>query len=159
MAGRSRDPLILTTFGVVFGDDRRFQAALFDMDGLLVDSEPLWRDVEMTVFGRLGVALTTELCLETRGMVLDEVTEYWFGRYPWERPPPGVVATEIVDAMVGLVPTRLVLKPGALHAGTGPMTGCGRDSGPVSPDREFHRQRADRWRWCSRGSSRRSARG
>jgi hypothetical protein len=79
-----------------------------------------------------------------------------------------VVATEIVDAMVGLVPTRLVLKPGALHAvadcrargiGTGPMTGCGRDSGPVSPDREFHRQRADRWRWCSRGSSRRSARG
>jgi HAD superfamily hydrolase (TIGR01509 family) len=29
-------------------------AVLFDMDGLLVDSEPLWFEVESTVMGRLG---------------------------------------------------------------------------------------------------------
>jgi sugar-phosphatase len=101
---------------LVLGDDRRFQAALFDLDGLLVDSEPLWREVELRVFGRLGVPLTTEMCLETRGMVLDEVTEYWFGRYPWAGPSPAVVATEIIDAMVDLVRTDLVLKPGAGRA-------------------------------------------
>ena len=30
------------------------QAVLFDMDGLLVDSEPLWFEVEAAVMARLG---------------------------------------------------------------------------------------------------------
>ena len=30
------------------------EAVLFDMDGLLVDSEPVWFTVERTVFARLG---------------------------------------------------------------------------------------------------------
>jgi len=30
------------------------QAVLFDLDGLLVDSEPLWFEVECAVMARLG---------------------------------------------------------------------------------------------------------
>ncbi len=33
--------------------DRELQAVLFDMDGLLVDSEPLWFEVECSVMARL----------------------------------------------------------------------------------------------------------
>jgi sugar-phosphatase len=102
----------------------RFEAAVFDMDGLLIDSEPLWRQAEMRIFGRLGVPLTVARCLETRGMVLGEVTRYWYGRYPWEGPTPDDVATEITDAMASLLATGAVLKPGALHA----LTVC-RDRG------------------------------
>jgi HAD superfamily hydrolase (TIGR01509 family) len=36
--------------------DGRLQGVLFDMDGLLVDSEPTWFDVERDVFARLGAA-------------------------------------------------------------------------------------------------------
>jgi HAD superfamily hydrolase (TIGR01509 family) len=94
----------------------RFVAAIFDMDGLLIDSEPSWRQVEMAIFDRLGVSLTEELCLETKGMVVDEVTRHWYGLYPWTGPTPEVVAEEIVDAMVALLSGTVMVKPGALHA-------------------------------------------
>ena len=30
------------------------RAAIFDMDGLLIDSEPLWQDAEIAVFGEIS---------------------------------------------------------------------------------------------------------
>ena len=36
------------------------QAAIFDMDGLLVDSEPWWRVAESNIFGKLSVSPTEE---------------------------------------------------------------------------------------------------
>jgi mannitol-1-/sugar-/sorbitol-6-/2-deoxyglucose-6-phosphatase len=91
-------------------------AAIFDMDGLLIDSEPLWREAEIEIFGRLGVPLTTELCLETRGMVVGEMTRHWYERYRWEGPPPDTVAAEIIEAMASLLATDVPLKPGARRA-------------------------------------------
>jgi sugar-phosphatase len=93
-----------------------FAAAIFDMDGLLIDSEPLWREAEMCILGRLGVPLTEDLCLETRGMLLTDVTRYWFDRYPWEGDTPDAVADEIIDAMALLLAERVVAKPGVATA-------------------------------------------
>src|SRR5580704_17849125 len=56
------------------------------MDGLLVDSEPIWHQVEIDVFGRHGVPLTVERCLETKGMFLGDAVEHWYARYPWSGP-------------------------------------------------------------------------
>jgi beta-phosphoglucomutase-like phosphatase (HAD superfamily) len=44
------------------------RAAIFDMDGLLVDSEPLWREAEKAVFGEVGVELDDEMCGQTVGL-------------------------------------------------------------------------------------------
>lgn len=92
------------------------EAAIFDMDGLLVDSEPLWHEAEITVFGRYGVALSAELCRTTKGMFVGEVARHWHRRTPWEGPDPDDVAAEIVDAMAVLLAERVVLKPGARAA-------------------------------------------
>jgi sugar-phosphatase len=86
------------------------------MDGLLIDSEPLWRRVEMTIFERLGVPLTEERCFETRGMVVGEVARHWYELHPWTGPSPEAVAEEIVDAMADQLATGVVLKAGAVAA-------------------------------------------
>jgi mannitol-1-/sugar-/sorbitol-6-/2-deoxyglucose-6-phosphatase len=95
---------------------RRLEAALFDLDGLLVDSEPLWHIAEVEVFGSHGVPLTVEMCTETKGTFVAEAVRYWHARYPWESPGIEDVAKEILVRVSELIETRLELKPGALHA-------------------------------------------
>ncbi|HVA02934.1 MAG TPA: HAD-IA family hydrolase [Acidimicrobiales bacterium] len=92
------------------------EAAIFDMDGLLVDSEPIWHDVEIDVFGRHGVDLTVERCLETKGMYLGDAVEHWYARYPWSGTTQGEVAAEITEAMARRLEAAVELKPGAVEA-------------------------------------------
>jgi sugar-phosphatase len=40
----------------------------FHLDGLLIDSEPVWDAAKREVFGPLGLHLTTEMQAATRGM-------------------------------------------------------------------------------------------
>jgi len=98
------------------GDDPAFGAAIFDLDGLLVDSEPLWLKAEVEILGALGVPLVPSACRQTKGMFVGEVTRYWFERYPWSGPDPAEVAVEVVDRVIDLVTTEGRLQPGAPRA-------------------------------------------
>ena len=86
------------------------------MDGLLVDSEPIWHDVEIDIFGRYGVPLTVQRCLETKGMFLGEAVDHWYARYPWSGASRHDVAAEILEAMAHRLEQAVELKPGAIHA-------------------------------------------
>lgn len=97
-------------------EPRRFGAAIFDLDGLLVDSEPLWHEAEVSVFRALGVPLTVADVVTTKGRFVGEVTEYWYRRFPWTGPAPAQVARDIVDAVAELFDQRLALRPGAAGA-------------------------------------------
>jgi HAD superfamily hydrolase (TIGR01509 family) len=59
------------------------RAVVFDMDGVIVDSEPLWHAVEQDVFARLGTPITLAQCLETTGLRVDEVVLHRWERQPW----------------------------------------------------------------------------
>lgn len=92
-------------------------AVVFDMDGLLVDSEPLWHEAEIAAFGAVGLPLTVTDCLRTTGLRIDAVAAYWHER----RPPgtafdPTAVAADIVDRMEHLLRTRAPAKLGAVAA-------------------------------------------
>jgi sugar-phosphatase len=93
-----------------------FAASIFDMDGLLIDSEILWHEAEIEILGDLGVPLAADGCRNTKGMFVGEVTEFWHKQYPWASPSPAEVAVTIVDRVVALVLAKGVLKPGAEHA-------------------------------------------
>ena len=93
-----------------------FVGSVFDMDGLLVDSEVLWHQAEIEILGALGVPLAADGCRTTKGMFVHEVTEHWFARYPWSGPTPAEVAVTIVDRVIELILTTGRLKPGAVHA-------------------------------------------
>ena len=58
-------------------DGAMISAVIFDMDGLLIDSEPVWRKAEVRVFNLLGVPLTEYRCSQTMGLRLDEVVRHW----------------------------------------------------------------------------------
>ena len=94
----------------------RPRAVIFDLDGLLIDSEPLWQRAEVEVFNALGVPLKPEMCYQTVGRRIDDVAEFWYARYPWDGPPPAEVATRIVHRMVELISTEAEPMPGAIEA-------------------------------------------
>ena len=99
-------------------EDRRspFGAAIFDMDGLLVDSEPLWHEAEVEVLGGLGVPIATGDPRRTKGIFVREVTRYWYERFPWVGPSTEEVATRIVDRVIDLVGEKGTLQPGVERA-------------------------------------------
>jgi len=72
------------------------QAAIFDMDGLLVDSEPYWREVIIEVFQTVGLELDEETCKQTTGLPIDAVVRYWYERRPWQNRSLEDVGEEII---------------------------------------------------------------
>ena len=93
-----------------------FAASIFDMDGLLIDSEILWHEAEIEILGDLGVPLAADGCRSTKGMFVNEVTKFWHEQYPWAGPTPDEVAVTIVDRVIALLLAKGELKPGAEHA-------------------------------------------
>jgi len=91
----------------------RNTAVIFDMDGLLIDSEPLWRRAEIEVLGGLGVHLTETDCMRTTGLRIDEVVAFWQRERPWAGPPVEAVAARIVSRVIELVRAEGELLPGA----------------------------------------------
>lgn len=72
---------------VVMSTPRQILAAIFDMDGLLVDSEPLWDQAELDVIASLGVDITRRHELpDTLGLRIDMVVDLWFAQQPWSGP-------------------------------------------------------------------------
>ena len=82
------------------------KAVIFDMDGLLIDSEPLWQESEIIVFGKVGLRLDHQMCLETMGLRVDAVVDYWYARHPWENVPHKEIENSIIDEVV----ERILLK-------------------------------------------------
>jgi sugar-phosphatase len=82
------------------------------MDGLLIDTEPIWRQVEIEIFGGLGLHLTEEQCLETMGVRIADVVELWYSRHPWSGASTAEVTQRIVASVVDRVLNAGEPKPG-----------------------------------------------
>ena len=79
------------------------KAVIFDMDGLLIDSEPLWQEAEILIFKQVNILLTSELCLQTKGLRIDEVVDYWYQRHPWENLAKQKVEELIIAKVIELI--------------------------------------------------------
>jgi HAD superfamily hydrolase (TIGR01509 family) len=82
---------------------RPIEAVVFDMDGVLVDSEPIWRTVERDVFAGVGIEVTDLNLLETMGVRVGDVVERWHRRSPWDEPSRVEVARQIVDGVADAI--------------------------------------------------------
>lgn len=81
----------------------RIKAVIFDMDGVLIDSEPFWRRSTIETLRKVGLELTYDLCSRTMGLRVDEVVDYWYRHFPWQQPTKEEIAKEIVARVVELI--------------------------------------------------------
>lgn len=98
------------------GAARPISAVVFDMDGVLIDSEPIWRAVEREIFARVGIRVTDRDLEETMGVRIEEVVALWHRRHPWTDPSPQEVAEAIVEGVARAVEDEGVLIDGAEKA-------------------------------------------
>lgn len=89
-------------------------AVVFDMDGLIIDSEPFWQAAEIAVFGALGVTLPTDLTALTQGMTTRAVTEFWFSRSQWQGVTLKEAENQVLARVAAQVTSEGALKPGVL---------------------------------------------
>ncbi|EJQ2005967.1 hexitol phosphatase HxpB [Cronobacter sakazakii] len=96
---------------------RQILAAIFDMDGLLIDSEPLWDQAELEVMATLGVDTSRRHELpDTLGLRIDLVVALWFAQQPWNGPSVDEVTQRIITRAMTLVEEKRPLLPGVADA-------------------------------------------
>ena len=98
-------------------DTHQILAAIFDMDGLLINSEPLWDRAELDVLKSIGVDITRRHELpETLGLRIDLVVELWYSRQPWSGPSREEVTAQVIAHAISLVEEERPLLPGVVGA-------------------------------------------
>ena len=81
----------------------RQKAIIFDMDGVVVNSEHLWAQAEYEVFTALGVEVTHELAVITKSMTTIAVASFWYERFPWENTTLQEVEELVISRVIALI--------------------------------------------------------
>lgn len=79
------------------------KAIIYDMDGVIIDSEPLWREALIHCFNKVGFDFTQDKCRITQGMRLIEVVEYWYAQQPWKGKSIKTVEEDILVKVTELI--------------------------------------------------------
>ena len=90
------------------------EAVIFDMDGLLIDSEPLWRMAEKKVFATVDIHLNDEDFDHFMGFKINEVADYWYGKYPWSKKTKVELENEILDELETLIKEQGTVMKGVI---------------------------------------------
>ncbi|MBL1278959.1 MAG: hexitol phosphatase HxpB [Fluviicola sp.] len=83
-----------------------FEAVIFDMDGVLIDSEPLWKIAMEESFHSVGCHLTKKDFGKTVGLRIDEVVLFWHNEIGWKNVSPKELENRIINRMVELISTH-----------------------------------------------------
>lgn len=82
------------------------KAVIFDMDGVVIDSEGFWAVAEREIFTQLGAILTEEYCRLTQKMTVIEAAGFWFEKYPWGGVSLHDAAQRVISRVVELIKTE-----------------------------------------------------
>src|SRR5579885_1351189 len=89
-------------------------AVIFDLDGVLVDSERTWDEVRRTVVAEHGGTWRPEATRAQQGMSTPEWSRY-LTETLGARVAPSAIAQIVIDRMARRYATRLPVVPGAIE--------------------------------------------
>jgi len=97
------------------------EAVVLDMDGVLIDTEPVWRAAQSAVFAGFGVALSERDLLDSTGQPIEELIPIWRRRSPGPDPAgpeltDDEIADRIIDQVIAYVKARGRPMPGVTAA-------------------------------------------
>ncbi|TDW95780.1 hexitol phosphatase HxpB [Dinghuibacter silviterrae] len=85
---------------------------IFDMDGLLIDSEPLWGEAAEEILARFNVRLTNEQYHQHTGLRTREFLTWWFSFFGISPDHLDTAETDLVDLVIQKVKARPKFQPG-----------------------------------------------
>lgn len=88
------------------------KAAIYDMDGLIIDSEPYWRKAMMAVFAQHQLYITEADCAQTTGMRFDNVVAHWFKENHWDKDQKQIIINEVIEQVAYYITHFATPKPG-----------------------------------------------
>lgn len=88
------------------------KAVIFDMDGLLIDSEPFWRKSHQAVLAAMGYQVTEDEVRLVAGKRTSDQVALWQERFGFVEPPNNEITADIVDGVI-----RAIHEDGAPMAG------------------------------------------
>ena len=93
----------------------RFRAVVFDMDGLLLDTEVVWQRAEEELFRRHGEEFSMEDKLAVIGTSADHTADYFARRLHQPRHRGPALVDELMAAMHGELQAQVAGRPGAIE--------------------------------------------
>jgi len=91
-----------------------YDAVIFDMDGVLTDSEPLWKIAMENAFAAAGSRLTKKDFQRTVGLRIDEVVAFWHKHENWTTSPTEIEEA-IIRNMCALIAEHATELPGVIN--------------------------------------------
>lgn len=92
------------------------EAVVFDMDGLLIDSQPFWQTAQLEILPGLGVPISRQDTIDTTGMRVDQIVQMCYAKFPWTEVSQEQVCDQIVERVIELVREHKPAMPGLQHA-------------------------------------------
>jgi mannitol-1-/sugar-/sorbitol-6-/2-deoxyglucose-6-phosphatase len=91
----------------------QYKAAIFDMDGLLIDSEPLWQEAGIETLSGFGISLSLEQYHTSTGLRTAEWVAHWFRQYAVSQDHAGEAIDTIIRKAIEKIAAEGVALPGA----------------------------------------------
>ncbi len=83
------------------------------MDGLLVDSEPIWREVAIEVFAEVGASVTEDMCRAATGLGTAQFVRHMFEQFPGIEASQEAVGQQILHLAHDRIGQSAEVMPGA----------------------------------------------
>ncbi len=93
----------------------KLNTVIFDMDGLLVDSEPIWGIAANYVFEQYGFRLSPEQHITTTGLRVREFVHWWFQQFGVSEKEEPAAEESIINRALALLDENCKMMPGVEH--------------------------------------------